>query len=93
MKKLNDKEWDQVQILIDSRMTRWLKGQRDSNALAAVGYLQEPKHQIDIARYYAGYASAMHKAQDRHNSMMADLEELLHPVYDDERRDQGYEDA
>ena len=90
MQHLNDKEWREVVSLIDARMTNALKYKRDSNACACTGWHKPPNPNPETANFYAGVASACHDIITMNSSMICDLEELLHPIYDDE---QGDDDA
>ena len=84
MRLLDDAQWERVSMLIDREVHREVKRKRDSYALSSVGYLQEPKPDIQTARYYAGYASACHDISNSIHRFIGELEEVLHSYYDDE---------
>ena len=85
MVRLNVKEWAQVCAVTD-RLRQYLMSQRDIHARSAAGYLCDLRNDTGqkIALREAGATDALHKVLTERQIMMVELEELLHPHYDDE---------
>jgi hypothetical protein len=85
MVRLNDKEWEQVCAVTD-RLFQYLRSQRDIHARSAAGHLCDVRNDTSqkIALRDAGATDALHKVLTERQMMMRELEELLHPYYDDE---------
>ena len=91
--RLNDKEWDAVSAIISRVLSSQIRAKRDSNACAACGWHKPPEPNMDRANFYAGYTNACHDILFMVNSMISEIEDELHPVYDDELDEEGDEEC
>lgn len=82
--RLNDKEWGAVSAIINRVLYLQVKAKRDSNACACAGWHKPPDINMEKAGFYAGYTNACHDVTFLISSMIVELEDILHPVYDDE---------
>lgn len=82
MRLLDDTQWQQFKFATERMLESKVRGKRDFYARMACQAMRGDN--MDSCRFNAGYSSAMEDVYQWVSEYLCEMEEKLHPYYDDE---------